>query len=47
MFAVLQSNPGLKKQESDSTRGITPKVQEEVKEEDNGAGSPTEEIVMV
>ena len=47
MFAVLQSNPALKKQESDSPRGVTPKVLEEDKEDDKGAGSPTEEIVMV
>ena len=52
MFAVLESNPGLKKQESDNKRDTTPKVKEkeELKEDrkDNkGPGSPTEEVVMV
>ena len=52
MFAVLQSNPGLKNQKSDMKRETIPKVEEKEepeqdKKDSKEPESPTDEVVMV
>ena len=48
MFAVLQSNPGLKNQKSDGKRESAPKVEEveETKQDKKDSKEP-DEVVMV